>query len=142
MKDFKTALRGVTIEQFATLFEPSSSDRIELNLSIPVKTNYEERTFAVGANIRYLEEGKPFMVAEVFCHYIVEKECWDKLSKSSSKDVVIPRKLMENLTRITIGTLRGVICARTENTAYSKYFLPLLEISATKESEDFVFAKR
>ena len=142
MKNLQAALRGVSIEQFATLFEPTSSDRIELNLTIPVKTNYEERSFAIGANIQYLENGKPFMVAEAFCHYIIEKDCWDELSAKSTKDAIIPKESMDNLTRIAVSTLRGIICAKTENTPFSKYFLPLLEIAPSQDGEDFVFAKQ
>ena len=141
MKTIKASLRGVSIEQFATIFEPSSSDKIELSLSIPVKSAYEERSFAIGANIQYLEDGKPFMVAEVFCHYVIEKECWNKLTDTSTKDAIIPGESMDNLTRIAIGTLRGVICSKTENTPYSKYFLPIFEISPSTEGEDFVISK-
>lgn len=142
MNNLKAVLRGVSVEQFATLFEPSSNDHIELNLTIPVKTNYEERSFAIGAKVQYLENGKPFMIAESFCHYIIEKECWDKLSATSTKDVIIPRKSMDNLTKISVSTLRGIICAKTENTPFTKYFLPLFEIAPSQEGEDFVFEKK
>ncbi|MDE6378339.1 MAG: hypothetical protein K2K72_06310 [Duncaniella sp.] len=141
MKNLKASLRGVSVEQFATLFEPASSDRIELELTIPVKTNYDERSFAIGANIQYLEDGKPFMVAEAFCHYIIEKECWDTLSENSTKNAIIPGETMDNLTRISVSTLRGIICAKTENTPFSKFFLPLLEIDPSGDGEDFVIAK-
>ena len=69
MNKIQYTLRGVSIEQFATPFEPSS-DNIQLSLNIPVRTNYQERSFAIGANIQFLEEDKPFLVAEVFCAHL------------------------------------------------------------------------
>lgn len=141
MSTIRYVMRGVSVEQFATLFEPTTND-IELNLSIPVKTNYEERTFAIGANIRYLENGKPFMVAEAFCHYEIEPDCWNEISENSTTDVIFPEELMDTLIRIAVGTLRGIICVKTENTPYSKYFLPIIEIAPSQEGEDFVMEKK
>ena len=62
MKNIKYALRGITMEQFATIFEPSS-DKISLNVSIPIKTNYEGHSLAVGASVQFVENEKPFLVA-------------------------------------------------------------------------------
>ena len=140
MKDIKYSLRGISVEQFATLFEPTGNG-IELNLSIPVKTNYEERSFAVGANIQYLEDGKPFMVTETYCHYEIDEDCWNELSNGATKDVILPKELMDTLIRIAVSTTRGIICVKTENTPFSKYFLPIIEIGSSHEGEDFVFAR-
>lgn len=134
MNTIKHSLRGVTVEQFATLFEPAS-DKIELNVLIPIKTNYDERALAVGANIQYLENGKPFLVAEAFCHYEIEEDCWSELSDGGTKDVILPKDLVDSLARIAIGTIRGVICVKTENTAFAKYFLPIIEINSSQGSD-------
>ena len=113
MANIKYNLRGVSVEQFATLFEPTS-DRVNLNVEIPIKTNYADRAFAVGANIQFLEDDKPFLVAEAMCHYQIEEKCWLELSNDGTTDVVIPAQLMDTLTRIAIGTVRGAICVKTE----------------------------
>lgn len=140
MVTIKYILRGVSVEQFATLFEPSG-DKIELNVVIPIKTNYNERTLAVGANIQYIENGKPFLVAEAFCHYEIEEKCWNELSDGYTKDVVLPKDLMDSLARIAIGTIRGAICVKTENTPFAKYFLPIIEINHSYEGEGFIIPK-
>ena len=85
MKNIKYALRGITMEQFATIFEPSS-DKISLNVSIPIKTNYEGHSLAVGASVQFVENEKPFLVAEAFCHYEIEKSCWDKIYRLTCPD--------------------------------------------------------
>lgn len=105
MKEIKYALRGVTIDQFATVFEPAS-DNVEINISIPIKTNYGGRALAVGANIQFTEAGRPFMVAEAFCHYEIEEACWNDLSDGGKTSVALPKQFMDALARIAIGTLR------------------------------------
>lgn len=140
MKEIKYALRGVTIDQFATVFEPAS-DNVEINISIPIKTNYGGRALAVGANIQFTEAGRPFMVAEAFCHYEIEEACWNDLSDGGKTSVALTKQFMDALARIAIGTLRGAICVKTENTPFAKYCLPIIEIGASQECEDFIISK-
>ena len=139
MKDIKYTLRGVSIEQFATPFLPSSND-FEVNVNIPIKTNYQEGAMAVGANIQFLEKGKVFMVVEAFCHYLVEPGCWSELSDANSKDVVLPKEFINNLAGIAVSTVRGVMCAKTENTPFAKYFVPLIMIDIN-QGEDLKIVK-
>lgn len=127
MNTIQYALRGVSIDQFATPFEPTS-DNIQLNLNIPIRTNYQEHTIAVGANIQFLESDKPFIIAEVMCHFIIEDSCWNALTDNGKKDAVLPKGLVNNLARIAISTSRGALCAKTEKTPFARFFLPIIEM--------------
>lgn len=140
MKDIKYELCGVTVEQFATLFEPQS-DNIGLEVAIPIKTNYDGRAFAVGADVQFTENSKTFLVAKVYCHYDIEKSCWDELSDGGTKDVELPKQFMDSLARIAVGTARGVICAKTENTPFSRYSLPVIELEPSQEGDSFIIPK-
>ena len=140
MEAIKYALRGVSIEQFATVFEPAS-DNIQLNLNIPIRTNYEERTIAVGANIQFLEQDRPFLIAEVLCHFIIDEDSWNGITDNKTKDAVLPKIIVNNLARIAISTLRGSLCAKTENSPYSKFFLPLIEMP-DEQGEDLIIIAR
>ena len=139
MKEIKYILRGVSIDQFATPFEPLS-DVFDVNISIPIKTNYQEHAIAIGANVQFLEKGNVFLVAEAFCHYQVEPNCWEELSEADSRDVVLPKKFISRLAGISVSTLRGVLCAKTENTPFAKFFLPLIMIDS-EQGEDVKIVK-
>lgn len=139
IKDIKYTLRGVSINQFATPFEPSSND-VEVNVNIPIKTNYQEGAVAIGANVQFLEKGKVFMVAEAFCHYLVDPGCWSELSDANSKDVILPKAFINSLAGIAVSTVRGVLCAKTENTPFAKYFVPLFMVDPN-QGEDLKIAK-
>ena len=140
MEAIKYTLRGVSIEQFATVFEPTG-DNIQLDLNIPIRTNYEERTIAVGANIQFLDRDKLFLVAEVLCHFIIEEDSWNRITDNKTNDAVLPKGLVSNLARIAISTSRGALCAKTENTPYSKFFLPLIEMPE-EQGEDLIISAR
>lgn len=139
MKDIKYTLRGVSIDQFATPFEPASNDFV-VNINIPIKTNYQEHAIAIGANVQFVEKGKVFMVAEAFCHYQVEPECWSELSEADSKDVVLPKGFINSLAGIAVSTVRGVLCAKTENTPFARFFVPLIMVDLN-QGEDLRIAK-
>ena len=139
MKEIKYSLRGVSIEQFATPFIPSSDD-YDVNVSIPIKSNYQDHAIAIGANVQFLAEGKVFIVAEAFCHYQIEPDSWKELSDADSSDVILPKGFIGDLARIAVSTVRGVLCAKTENTPFSKYFLPLIMVN-TKDGEDVKIVK-
>ena len=127
METIQYALRGVSIDQFATPYEPTS-DNIQLNLNIPIRTNYQEHSIAVGANIQFLESDKPFIIAEVMCHFIIEESCWNTLTENETKDAVLSKELVNNLARIAISTSRGALCAKTEKTPFARFFLPIIEM--------------
>lgn len=139
MKDIKYTLRGVSIDQFATPFEPASNDFV-VNINIPIKTNYQEHAIAIGANVQFVEKGKVFMVAEAFCHYQVEPECWSELSEADSQDVVLPKGFINSLAGIAVSTVRGVLCAKTENTPFARFFVPLIMVDLN-QGEDLRIAK-
>lgn len=138
MEAINYSLRGVSIEQFAAVFEPAS-DNIQLNLNIPVRTNYDERSIAVGANIQFLEHDKLFLTAEVLCHFIIEEDSWNRITDIKTKDAVLPKSMVNNLARIAISTSRGALCAKTENTPYSKFFLPIIDMP-DEQGEDLIIS--
>ena len=139
MKDIKYSLRGVSIDQFATPFEPASNDFV-VNINIPIKTNYQEHAIAIGANVQFVEKGKVFMVAEAFCHYQIEPDCWRELSEADSKDVFLPKGFINSLAGIAVSTVRGVLCAKTENTPFARFFVPLIMVDLN-QGEDLRIAK-
>lgn len=127
MNAINYALKGVTINQFATPFEPIG-DKYQLNLNIPIHTNYKERSIAVGANVQFLEEEKPFLIAEVLCHFIIKESYWNTITNNRKKDAVLPKELINDLARTAISTARGALCVKTENTPFSGFLLPIIEL--------------
>ena len=90
---------------------------------------------------RFTENGNAFLIMEVFCHYVIEQECWRELSAEDTNDVKLPKRLINNLVAIAISTARGALCAKTENTPFSKFFLPVIMITPEK-GEDLMIMKQ
>lgn len=133
-------LAGVTIEQFAKISEPKGTE-FAVDVSVPVKTNYKDGKIAVGLNVQFFEDEKIILQLEVFCHYVFEPGCWSELTSNHTENAVIKKELMANFFSIAVGTTRGVLAAKTENTPYSVCVLPLMN-SDPKQGPDFVVEKQ
>lgn len=134
------SLVGVTTEQFAKIFEPEVEENIELNISITVNSNYLNGAIAVTPKVSFGESEKPFLILESTCHFKVEPSDWERISDSGNVDVIIPKYVIMNMVSIALGTCRGILHTKTENTEYNKYYLPLID-PETFNGEDLVIER-
>jgi len=71
-----------------------------------------------------------FLVLEISCLFRIEDISWAKIhSEDNSNLLVVPKNLATHLLILTIGTARGVLHAKTENTEFNKFSLPTLDVS-------------
>ena len=54
------------------------------------------------------------------------------------EDIILPRGFISDLSAISVGAARGVLCAKTDNTPLSKYYLPIVML---KDGKDLVIPK-
>ena len=80
------------------------------------------------------------MILESTCHFKVEPSDWERISDSGSVDVTVPKYVIMNMVSIALGTCRGILHAKTENTEYNKYYLPLID-PETFNGEDLVIER-
>ena len=66
---------------------------------------------------------------EIGCHFEIIEEHWDSLFNKETKELKLPKALALHLVMLTVGTLRGVLHAKTENTPYNKFFIPTINVN-------------
>lgn len=131
---FSFKLEKIETEQFAVIEDNFNKDNktIQLALSHTFGTNISEKIIAVKVNIKFFSEQNPFLVLEISCMFKIEDLSWEKIHSTNSEDLlIVPKNLATHLLVITIGTARGVLHSKTENTKYNKFFLPTLDVSET-----------
>lgn len=134
----KYRLVGITAGQFATIQEPTSNS-VDIRLGVSIGTNFDKRALGISTAFQFVNSDCVFMQIENTCHYEIEEEWWEA-NLNSSGEITLPSGFIKNLIALTINTTRGVLFAKTENTPYNKYFLPLLDAN-TIEADDFVMKK-
>lgn len=120
------AYTGVEIKQFAML-DLVNDNSGAINMSASANVNYDDRAIGIGLNLQFISSDKPFLVIDTLSHFVIEEQCWNELSNNKTEDVILPKRFLEHLNALAIGTTRGVLIGKTDGTEYSKYFLPLVD---------------
>jgi len=130
-------LINITTEQFATI--PDAFDKsikeITFSVNIDFGVNKEERVIASVVKIQFEQKKSTFLIIEISNHYNIEQSGWDEMNKDDKNKLIIPKDFATHLLILTIGTLRGVLHAKTENTEFNQFVLPTLNISELIQSD-------
>ncbi len=140
MNEIGFRLEKIATNQFAIIenvYDDADKD-INLNMSFQFGTSSDLPAVKSVIKIQFEQAEKPFLIIEVACEYSVEESKWTEFTKG--KKIVIPKDFLTHLMVLTIGTTRGVLHAKTENTIFNDLILPTLNVSEII-SEDGEFEK-
>ena len=127
----------IKTEEFAVLPElfDENNTEISLGLDFAFGLDKSERVIACSAEIKFLQSDRPFIKLKITNSYLIEEESWQRLQEDGK--FIIPKGFTTHLLVLTIGTLRGVLHAKTEGTDFNKFVLPTLNV-ADLINEDLV----
>lgn len=132
MKDNNTVnfrLCKIATHQFATIEEALTEKKeIQLNTNLGFGIN-ENNSIACLAGFKFLSNNVPFIILDVECEYKIESEDWNKLINNEKKEIKFEASFLRHLAVLTIGTARGILHTKTENTKFNKYFLPTINVT-------------
>lgn len=125
------ALTKVTTEQFA-LIEGGFSETgsITIGTSLRFGSDYRQKMITCFSAFTFESDKKPFITIEAGCHFEIAEAAWSQMLDKKSNSLRVPRQLLTHLAMLTVGTTRGILHAKTENTNFKKYFLPTINVSA------------
>lgn len=122
-------LKRISTEQFAILeenFQPKRDVNLELGLGF--RYSIEERMIGVFLKIKFLQKKVAFLVLEVGCHFEIDQDAWNRFLNEDKTAIVVERGFACHIAMITVGTARGVLHAKTENTEFNNFLLPTINV--------------
>lgn len=130
IKKIGFALVKITTEQF-TLIESNFSDQAEIEIKIHFRFAADGKKRIVGLflTLSYETNKKQFLIIEAACHFVIAPESWNDMLNQEQQKLTIPKKVLQHLAVITLGTTRGILHAKTENTCFNKYHLPTINVA-------------
>jgi hypothetical protein len=124
-------LVNVSTEQFAIVGE-----LLPNNEPVNVTTNFRfgidpsHRKIAVFSGFTFLNALKfPFLMVEGACHFQIAEKDWLDLYDNIKNVLTLPKGFAAHLLMLSVGTTRGILHAKTENTPFNKFFIPLINVS-------------
>lgn len=122
-------LKKITTEQFAIVEEAYNNaiEHTSMSISLRFGLNYADRFVASFVKVQFEQNDKAFLVIEVANHFSVNEASWLEFEKASGH-IVLPRGFVAHLVMLTVGTLRGVLHCKTENSVFNQFILPTINV--------------
>lgn len=118
----------VKIAQFAFFEEhyDSSNEEFALNTNIELKINNEKHQIGLFLTIQFFQNEKLIIKSETGNHFVIKESKWNEFRNENK--VIIPKEFISHLAMISVGSMRGVLVAKTEHSSLSKLVLPTINV--------------
>ncbi|WP_428654888.1 hypothetical protein [Runella sp.] len=126
----------IITEQFALIpgsFEEGKEVKLKPELNFGI--DKQNKRIMVSMLFRFEQENKPFIILKVACYFTIAPNDWAQFGKYDFNTVVIPQGFATHLAMLTIGTLRGVLHAKTENTTFNRFIIPTFNVTGLIKSD-------
>lgn len=129
------SLKKITTEQFA-IIESAFKEGEDVQFSVNAKygINEKDKMVAVFVSPAFYQDKKAFLVLEIGCHFKIVDEAWESFKNKDKTKLTIPVGFIRHLIMLTIGTARGVLHSRTENTPFNNFLMPTINVTEIVKS--------
>ena len=134
-------LNKINTLQFAIIEDAYDNSIEEFGLDVNLGFGMDFENHAIMSLVKVqFEQNKnnPFLVLEVSCEFDIDSKFWEEFEDKTT--VILPKGFMAHLAMITVGTTRGVLHNKTDNTQFNSYILPTINV-AKMISNDGEFKK-
>ncbi|NLP58565.1 hypothetical protein [Lutibacter sp. B1] len=130
------SLAKINTMQFA-IIKDSFKEGLPVNLDLNIKfgLNVEHKVLSVFFTFKLLQEKNPFLIIEVGNYFNIDGDSWSKFIDENNNTITFPKGFASHLVLLTIGTTRGVLHSKTENTPFNKFVLPTINVNELIKSD-------
>src|SRR5699024_1212320 len=114
--------------EFAILEENyDESDEVRLSTSLNFGFDKEKHVLGVDVKFQFLQDEKAFLLIAVQCGFEIEEKAWDSFMDENV--LTIPEGFASHLAVITVGTTRGVLHEKTNDTVFNDFIIPTVNLT-------------
>src|SRR5690606_8452654 len=129
------SLKKITTEQFAIIeFAFKEGEDVQFSVNAKYGINEKDKMVAVFVSPAFYQDKKAFLVLEIGCHFKIVDEAWESFKNKDKTKLTIPVGFIRHLIMLTIGTARGVLHSRTENTPFNNFLMPTINVTEIVKS--------
>lgn len=134
-------LIGIKTDQFAIIENShKQGQQSQVSVSFNFKLDTNQRIISTTAQFKFEQAGLPFIILDISCNFQIEDNSW-KAILDSETNLKVPKGFATHLAIIAVGTARGILHSKLENTAFNQYLLPTIDLSSTFK-DDIVVSKQ
>jgi hypothetical protein len=129
-KNIGFALSKLNLDQFAIIDEAYDEDKdIGLVTGLQFGTDVDEKRVKCTIRISFEQDDRPFLILAASNEYSIDHAAWSAFTRTEDKKMVFPKGFMAHLAMLTVGTSRGMLHVKTENTKFNRFFLPAINVA-------------
>jgi hypothetical protein len=135
-KNIGFSIIQISTEQFALspeAYQVSEPAQIQHELSFGIDKENKRIYVKKTARFHHVGNNYPFIIIAVSCQFQVNLEDWKMLEEVNK--IVLPQSLGLHLGMLVVGTLRGVLYTKTENTIFNQFVFPPIDVTVLVPSD-------
>lgn len=138
-KEIGFSLKKIATQQFAIIEEAyTKGEEVLFITGIEFGLDREKKQVGVYIEIRFTQKKAPFLLLETLVAFAIHDNAWETFVKSKEEKIIIPKGFLTHLAMIAVGTTRGVLHAKTENSVFNRFIVPTINV-AERITEDGIF---
>ncbi|MGB3183335.1 MAG: hypothetical protein WBB45_18235 [Cyclobacteriaceae bacterium] len=124
------SLEKITSEHF-TIAEDAyrTEKRTKMQIDFEYGANYQSHTVSVYLDVRFLQDTISFLILKTGCHFTLSESARAAFLSDDNDRLILPREFIRHLLMLSIGTARGVLHAKTEQTELNHILLPAIDVN-------------
>lgn len=100
-----------------------------MNLNMEYGVDAESRGITCYAGFKLRQKEQVFLIIKVGVHFELEENAWEGFLSPESEQLNVPLDFARHLAVLTLGTVRGVLHAKTETTVFNQFPLPTINLT-------------
>lgn len=122
------ALKGMRTAQFAFFTDEFlSKEKVEYHISFDFKFDIQHRQTMVLLGLVYSQGKKMLCKLDTETSFEIRDSSWNTFQKTESGRI-IPKSALAHFAHLALGSARGILHSKTENTALHSIILPLINV--------------
>lgn len=132
-------LDGIKTEQFAVIESAFKQEcTVDISASVTFSIDREHKRVRVIFGVQFLCQESPFVLIEVGCYFSIKPEDFNSLVEQEHNRIFLPTGLARHLATLSVGTVRGILHAKLEDTKFKDFILPTINVNElVKEGIEF-----
>lgn len=125
----------ITTKQFAIVSEPKG-EQSSIGFEWGFNVNYSMGMHRIGITPTLTlldEQNQKLLILSLFCEFEIHPDDWQAMI--TGKKLIVPKNLIEYFISQTVGTMRGVLYCKTEDTPYSFFVLPSVNVAEIVQTD-------
>lgn len=129
-------INDIKTEEFAIIEEAFAEKNKETHYSLETRLSIPQTEVIVCSIVfKFIQNNIPFLKVRASSSFEIEKESWESTIHKEDKSVILPTYFTDHLVVLTLGTLRGILHAKTEGTKFNRFFIPTINITELRDDE-------